>query len=91
MYGWLLRGKGFSGDAGVISAAAMYTASGLQQDRRALMKVRGRFGPDQWHALQGAPVRTGCPWRYVRHLPSSHDVLAFSVGVVPGSDDVTAP
>jgi hypothetical protein len=33
MYGWLLRGKGVSGDAGVISAAAMYTASDLQQDR----------------------------------------------------------
>jgi hypothetical protein len=33
MYGWLLRGKGFSGDAGVISAAAMYAASDLQQDR----------------------------------------------------------
>jgi len=47
------------------------------------MKVRGRFGPDQWHALQGAPVRAGCPWRYVRHVPSSHDALAFSVGVVP--------
>jgi len=47
---------------------------------RALMNVRGRFGPNQWRALQGAPVRTGCPWRYVRHLPSSHDALAFSVG-----------
>jgi hypothetical protein len=34
---------------------------------RALMKVRGRFGPNQWHALGCAPVRTGCPWRYVRH------------------------
>jgi len=32
-YGWLPRGKGFSGDAGVISAAAMYTASDLQYDR----------------------------------------------------------
>src|SRR6056297_1934404 len=50
---------------------------------RALMKVRGRFGPNQWHALQGAPVRTGCPLRYSRHLPSSHDALAFSVGVCP--------
>jgi hypothetical protein len=30
MYGWLPRGKGFSVDAGVISAAAMYTASELQ-------------------------------------------------------------
>jgi hypothetical protein len=30
MYGWLPRGKGFSSDAGVISAAAMYTASELQ-------------------------------------------------------------
>jgi hypothetical protein len=33
MYGWLLRGKGFSGDVGVISAAAIYTASDLQHDR----------------------------------------------------------
>jgi hypothetical protein len=33
MYGWLPQGKGFSGDAGVISAAAMYTASDLQHDR----------------------------------------------------------
>jgi len=33
MYGWLLRGKGFSGDAGVISAAALYAASDLLQDR----------------------------------------------------------
>lgn len=48
------------------------------------MKVRGRFGPDQWHALEGAPVRTGCPWLYVRHFPSSHDALAFSV------EDVTS-
>jgi hypothetical protein len=32
MYGWLPRGKGVSGDAGVISVAAMYTASGLQRD-----------------------------------------------------------
>lgn len=30
VYGWLPRGKGFSVDAGVISVAAMYTASGLQ-------------------------------------------------------------
>jgi len=30
MYGWLPRGKGFSVDAGVISVAAMYTASKLQ-------------------------------------------------------------
>ena len=30
MYGWLPRGKGFSVDAGMMSVAAMYTASGLQ-------------------------------------------------------------
>jgi hypothetical protein len=30
VYGWLPRGKGFSVDAGMISVAAMYTASGLQ-------------------------------------------------------------
>ena len=43
------------------------------------MKVRDSEGPDQGHALEGAPVRTGCPWRSVRHLPSSHDALAFAV------------
>lgn len=30
VYGWLPRGKGFSVEAGVISVAAMYTASELQ-------------------------------------------------------------
>jgi hypothetical protein len=30
MYGWLPRGKRFSVDAGMISVAAMYTASELQ-------------------------------------------------------------
>jgi DNA replication protein DnaC len=30
VYGWLPRGKRFSVDAGMISVAAMYTASGLQ-------------------------------------------------------------
>lgn len=47
------------------------------------MKVRGRFGPSQWHALGGSPVRTECPWRYFGHLPASHDALAFLVGMVP--------
>jgi hypothetical protein len=28
MYGWLLRGKGFSGDVGMVSVAAMSAASG---------------------------------------------------------------
>ena len=32
MYGWLPRGKGVLVDAGIISVAAMYTASGLQRD-----------------------------------------------------------
>ena len=50
---------------------------------RALMKVRGHFGPTQWHALAGAPVRKGCPRRFIRHLPSSHEALAFSVGCSP--------
>jgi hypothetical protein len=32
MYGWLPRGKGVSVEAGMMSGAAMYTASGLQHD-----------------------------------------------------------
>lgn len=44
-------------------------------------KIRGRFGPNQWRVLYSTPVRTGCPLRYVRLLPSSHDALAFWSGL----------
>lgn len=41
------------------------------------MHVRGRSGPGQRRAVSDAPVRTGCPARYLGHVPSSHDALAF--------------
>lgn len=38
-------------------------------------EVRRRSGPDQWRALEGAPVRTGCPECCVAvRLPSPHVV-----------------
>lgn len=61
MYGWPL-GKSFVRLSGIWSVAAMYTASGLRHGLpRALMKSAGWMGPDQWHAVKAAPVRTGCP------------------------------
>ena len=36
-------------------------------------EVRRRSGPNQWRALEGAPVRTGCPdCRVAVRLPSPH-------------------
>ncbi len=57
-------------------------------------EVRGRLGPNQWRVLICTPVRTGCPLRYFRQLPSSRrakgalfsmarlrrDALAFLLG-----------
>ena len=47
---------------GIWSVAAMYTASKMQRYVAARPdEVSRRAGPDQWRALEGASVRTGCP------------------------------
>ena len=47
----------------------MYTVSRLRHEvPRALMKSAGWMGPDQWHAVEAALVRTGCPFRPVLRL-----------------------
>ena len=43
-------------------------------------EFRGRIGPNQGRALQGAPVRTGWPLRFSHLLPSSRDAFAFLSG-----------
>jgi hypothetical protein len=42
------------------SVAAMYTASLYSTVAARLDEVSRQTGPDQWHALNGALVRTGC-------------------------------
>ena len=42
------------------------------------MNVRVRSGPNQWRALEGAPVRTGCPFLLSVSVPSSHIALTVS-------------
>lgn len=46
-------------------------------------EARDHFGPGQWRLLGSAAVRTGCPWRYLRHLPSIHKSLASGRGALP--------
>jgi hypothetical protein len=43
-------------------------------------EFRGRFAPNQWYALECAPVRTGCPLRLFHLLPSSYDALTVFLG-----------
>ena len=47
-------------------------------------EVRRRSGPDQWHALVGAPVRTGCPDCRIAVLSPSPHVAPHLLAAGPG-------
>ena len=74
------------------SVAAMYTASRLRHDlARTLMKSAGWRGSDRWHAVEAAPVRTGCPFRPVSaSMPSPH-IAPHHFGAAEGSGSDLLP